>query len=78
MKVGVPTEVKSDEYRVAITPAAVRELTQRDHEVTDRGVQPDSGIVDYPPLCADVGTRVVSGHADFGVILGAPSPNHMP
>jgi alanine dehydrogenase len=33
MKVGVPTEVKRDEYRVAITPAGVRELTQRGHEV---------------------------------------------
>jgi alanine dehydrogenase len=33
MKVGVPTEVKPDEYRVAITPAGVRELTQREHEV---------------------------------------------
>jgi alanine dehydrogenase len=33
MKVGVPTEVKKDEYRVAITPAGVRELTQRGHEV---------------------------------------------
>jgi alanine dehydrogenase len=33
MKVGVPTEVKQDEYRVAITPAGVRELTTRGHEV---------------------------------------------
>jgi alanine dehydrogenase len=33
VKVGVPTEVKPDEYRVAITPAGVRELAQRDHEV---------------------------------------------
>src|SRR3979490_2171418 len=33
MKVGVPTEVKPDEYRVAITPAGVRELTQRGHDV---------------------------------------------
>jgi alanine dehydrogenase len=33
MKVGVPTEVKPDEYRVAITPAGVRELTQHGHEV---------------------------------------------
>jgi alanine dehydrogenase len=32
-KVGVPTEVKEDEYRVALTPAGVRELTDRDHEV---------------------------------------------
>ena len=26
MKVGVPTEIKADEYRVALTPAGVREL----------------------------------------------------
>ena len=33
MKVGVPTEIKDDEYRVALTPAGVRELTDRGHEV---------------------------------------------
>jgi alanine dehydrogenase len=33
VRVGVPTEVKSDEYRVAITPAGVRELTSHGHEV---------------------------------------------
>ncbi|HEV3033760.1 MAG TPA: alanine dehydrogenase [Solirubrobacteraceae bacterium] len=33
MRIGVPTEVKTDEYRVAITPAGVRELTARGHEV---------------------------------------------
>ncbi len=33
MKIGVPSEIKSDEYRVAITPAGVRELTSRGHEV---------------------------------------------
>ncbi|MBX5470216.1 MAG: alanine dehydrogenase [Thermoleophilaceae bacterium] len=33
MRVGVPTEVKADEYRVAITPAGVRELVERGHEV---------------------------------------------
>ncbi len=27
MKVGVPTEIKTDEYRVSLTPAGVRELT---------------------------------------------------
>jgi alanine dehydrogenase len=31
--VGVPTEIKDDEYRVALTPAGLRELTDRDHEV---------------------------------------------
>jgi len=33
MKVGVPTEIKTDEYRVAITPAGVRELVDRGHDV---------------------------------------------
>jgi alanine dehydrogenase len=33
MRIGVPSEVKLDEYRVAITPAGVRELTARGHGV---------------------------------------------
>jgi alanine dehydrogenase len=33
MKVGVPTEVKADEYRVALTPDGVRELSDAGHEV---------------------------------------------
>jgi alanine dehydrogenase len=33
MRIGVPTEIKPDEYRVAITPAGVRELIVRGHEV---------------------------------------------
>ena len=33
MKVGVPAEVKTDEYRVALTPAGVRELVEAGHEV---------------------------------------------
>ncbi|MEA2334271.1 MAG: alanine dehydrogenase, partial [Solirubrobacteraceae bacterium] len=33
MRIGVPSEIKSDEYRIAITPAGVRELTSRGHEV---------------------------------------------
>ena len=33
MKVGIPSETKSDEYRVSMTPAGVRELTERGHDV---------------------------------------------
>ncbi len=33
MKVGIPKEIKNHEYRVAITPAGVMELTQHGHEV---------------------------------------------
>jgi alanine dehydrogenase len=31
--VGIPSETKADEYRVSMTPAGVRELTDRGHEV---------------------------------------------
>ncbi|HXW39357.1 MAG TPA: alanine dehydrogenase, partial [Acidimicrobiales bacterium] len=41
MRIGVPTEVKDDEYRVAITPAGVRELTASGHEVL---VEQGSGV----------------------------------
>ncbi len=41
MRIGVPSEVKTDEYRVAITPAGVRELTNRGHEVL---VQEHAGV----------------------------------
>jgi alanine dehydrogenase len=33
MNVGVPTEIKPDEYRVALTPAGARELKEHGHEV---------------------------------------------
>ena len=33
MKVGVPKEVKDHEYRVAITPIGVHELTTHGHDV---------------------------------------------
>ncbi len=41
MKVGVPTEIKTDEFRVAITPAGVRELTSQGHEVL---IQAGAGV----------------------------------
>src|SRR5205085_10324407 len=33
MKIGVPKEIKNNEYRVGMTPAAVREVTVRGHKV---------------------------------------------
>jgi alanine dehydrogenase len=41
VKVGIPTEIKNHEYRVAITPAGVHELVASGHEVL---VQRDAGI----------------------------------
>jgi alanine dehydrogenase len=33
MKIGVPTEIKNNEYRVGLVPASVRELTHHGHQV---------------------------------------------
>jgi alanine dehydrogenase len=41
MIVGIPKELKDDEYRVAITPAGVRELTAAGHTVM---VEKDAGV----------------------------------
>lgn len=41
MRIAVPREIKNNEYRVAITPAGVRELTVNGHEVL---VEADAGL----------------------------------
>ncbi|HVN12297.1 MAG TPA: alanine dehydrogenase [Kineosporiaceae bacterium] len=41
MKVGIPREVKNNEYRVAITPAGVHELVRNGHEVY---VEKEAGV----------------------------------
>jgi alanine dehydrogenase len=41
MKVGIPREIKNNEYRVAITPAGVMELTRNGHEVF---IEHDAGV----------------------------------
>lgn len=41
MRIGIPTEIKNHEYRVAATPAGVAELTHRGHDVV---VQAGAGL----------------------------------
>lgn len=47
MKIGVPKEVKNNEYRVALTPVGVHELVQRGHDVyVEKGAGAGSLIPD--------------------------------
>jgi alanine dehydrogenase len=47
MLVGIPTEIKNNEFRVAITPAGVAELTRRGHDVIiEAGAGEGSSISD--------------------------------
>jgi alanine dehydrogenase len=58
MKVGIPTEIKTDEYRVAITPVGVREFTQLGHEVLiQKGAGEGSAIEDADYVAQ--GARIV-------------------
>lgn len=48
MKIGIPTEIKNNENRVAITPAGVHELVRRGHEVfIQGGAGEGSGFADF-------------------------------
>jgi len=59
MRVGIPTEIKNNEYRVAITQAGVFELTRRGHEVlVQAGAGLGSAITDAEYAAA--GARVVA------------------
>ena len=74
--IGVPTEVKTDEYRVALTPAGVRELAARGHEVlVQAGAGAGSAIPDA--AYAEQGAHVVDDvwdDAELIVKVKEPQP----
>ena len=79
MKVGVPTEIKSDEYRVALTPAGVRELVLHEHSVVvEAGAGEGSGIADadYVSQGAEIlpDADAVFAAADMIVKVKEPQP----
>jgi alanine dehydrogenase len=64
MIVGVPREIKRDEYRVAMLPSGVEDLTQAGHEVLiEAGAGLGSGIADQEYAAA--GATMVASHADI-------------
>ena len=59
MRIGVAKEIKSDEYRVALTPAGARELVQHGHEVmVEAGAGEGSSFPDaqYAAMGATLGS----------------------
>ncbi|HMI81790.1 MAG TPA: alanine dehydrogenase [Solirubrobacterales bacterium] len=72
MKIGVPTEIKADEYRVAVTPAGVRELTEHGHEVliqTGAGEGSAIGDADYQAQGATVVPDAAAVFAEAEMVL---------
>jgi len=58
MRVGVPTEIKTDEYRVAITPAGVREFVEHGHDVVIQKGAGDGSVIPDEEYIAQ-GARIV-------------------
>lgn len=64
MLVGVPTEIKDNENRVALTPAGVAELVHHGHAVlVERGAGLGSGFPDSE--YAGVGAELIYAHAEI-------------
>lgn len=77
MRIGVPAEIKNNEFRVAITPSGVHALTRRGHEVTvQAGAGVGSGIDDgeYAAAGAAIGDDVEALWADSEMILKVKEP----
>jgi alanine dehydrogenase len=76
VKIGVPQEIKPDEYRVALTPAGARELVQRGHDVlVEAGAGVGSAFLDgaYEAAGARV-TSVGDVWADSELVLKVKEP----
>ena len=79
MKVGVPTEIKTDEYRVALTPSGVRELVEHEHDVVVQAGAGDGSAItdgDYVAQGATIlpDADAVFAAADMIVKVKEPQP----
>src|SRR5690606_39184948 len=63
MRIGVPTEIKTKEFRVGLTPAGVATLTKLGHQVlVEKGAGVGSGLADEEYLKA--GAELVADRAE--------------
>src|SRR3954447_4044801 len=77
MNVGVPAEIKPDEYRVALTPAGVRELVDAGHTViVQSGAGEGSALPDerYVDQGARIAPDAETVFAEASMILGVKEP----
>jgi len=79
MLIGVPKEIKNNEYRVGLTPASVRELTSHGHQVlVQRGAGVAIGLTDEQYVAAGAQTaeaaREIFARAEMIVKVKEPQP----
>jgi alanine dehydrogenase len=82
MIIGVPREIKEEEYRVGVVPAGVRELRKDGHTVlVEEGAGTGSGFGDQEYLAADadiVDRETLFAKADLIVKVKEPLPSEFP
>jgi alanine dehydrogenase len=77
MKIGVPKEIKTHEYRVGLTPAAVRELIRHGHQVmVQQGAATGIGFTDeaYRAAGAKIAATADDTFADADLIVKVKEP----
>jgi alanine dehydrogenase len=77
MRIGIPTEIKNNEFRVAITPAGVAALTRRGHEVlVQAGAGEGSTITDtdFKAAGAELISTADQVWADADLLLKVKEP----
>ena len=77
MKVGIPTEIKPDEYRGALTPAGTRELTEHGHEVIVQAGAGDGSVIpdaEYEAQGARIAPDAESVFAEADLVLKVKEP----
>jgi alanine dehydrogenase len=82
MIIGVPREIKRDEYRVGLLPVGVDELTRAGHKVlVEPGAGLGSGLADHDYLRhgADMvaGPEEIYGQADLVIKVKEPQPSEL-
>src|SRR5215470_785052 len=82
MRIGVPKEIKTHEYRVGLVPGSARELIHRGHEVVvETGAGAGIGFPDaaYQAIGANVlpSAAAVFGEADLVVKVKEPQPQEI-
>jgi len=83
MKIGVPREIKTHEYRVGLTPSSIRELVAHGHAVLverDAGVGMGAGDADYVRAGARIMGDAASiwAEAEMIVKVKEPQPGEWP
>lgn len=77
MQVGVPREIKNDEYRVGLTPASVREYVARGHQVvveTGAGLGIGAGDAEYSAAGARIAASADAVFAEAELIVKVKEP----